>query len=313
MADRAAPPKSVPSPPASSLAGKRIVITRAVAQSSELFFGLQQRHAIPLPLPLVSFSPPQDYSSLDAALSRWREFDWVLFTSANAVQSVVTRSAATSISVQKIDNHPRIAAVGPATNEEATRAGFIVDHVAKTHLGVALAEELASELQSFCSRRCSDRPSQNAANQDVDGKEHPGEKSVFLPRSDRANPDLPAALRRLGARVTEVVAYRTLPPADIDRDHATKIIAQEADAAIFFSPSAVNNLAELIGKTSLVGRQDKMIFAAVGPVTTAALRKQGIDRVITAADTTAQSIIDALESHFTKNATHKPIAGAKHG
>jgi uroporphyrinogen-III synthase len=313
VADPSASSRPAPSGAASSLAGKRIVITRAALQSSELFEKLLERSAIPASLPLVSFSAPQDYAPLDAALRRWQEFDWVLFTSANAVESVVSRSAATNISVQQMDNRPRIAAVGPATNEEATRAGLLVDHVAKTHLGVALAEELASELQSSCSGRSSDRPSQNAAKEGINAKQHQREKSVFLPRSDRANPDLPAALRRLGANVTEVVAYRTLPPANVDRDHATKIIAREADAALFFSPSAVNNLAELIGKVSLVGLQNKMIFAAVGPVTAAALREQGIERIITAADTTAQSIIEALESHFAKHSAHKPIAGAKHG
>ncbi len=82
----------------SSLAGKRIVITRAVAQSSELFEKLLERRAIPISLPLVSFPGPHDCAALDAALRRWQEFDWVLFTSANAVQSVVARGAESGVS-----------------------------------------------------------------------------------------------------------------------------------------------------------------------------------------------------------------------
>src|ERR1700704_2142995 len=116
MADPAAPAS-----PLSSLAGKRIVITRAVAQSSELFEKLLEHRASPISLPLVSFTGPQDFRALDAALRAWQEFDWVLFTSANAVQSVVARSAVSGVSLHQPGKMPRIAAVGPATKSEVAR------------------------------------------------------------------------------------------------------------------------------------------------------------------------------------------------
>ena len=287
MADPAA---SVSSSARSSLTSKRIVITRAVAQSSELLEKLAQRRAIPIRLPLVSFSPPQDYAALDTALRNWRAFDWVLFTSANAVQSVVARAAALSITLGRADHRPSIAAVGPATKQEATKANVTVDHVAHTHLGVALANELASKLRN---------------------------KNVFLPRSDRANPDLPAALKKFGAKLTEVIAYRTLPPSNVCRDRVTRVMQQEADAAVFFSPSAVHNLADLIGKQALNELQSRMAIAAVGPVTSAALREYGIQRIVMAADTTTNAVIDALESHFAAQSasvpTHQPAPGAHRG
>jgi uroporphyrinogen-III synthase len=270
--------------PRSSLAGKRIVITRAAAQSSELFEKLLEYKASPISLPLVSFSEPQDFNALDAALRGWQEFDWVLFTSANAVQSVVARGAASGVSLQQPGKMPQIAAVGPATKEEAARSGLAVDHVAKTHLGVALAQELAPQLR---------------------------DQRVFLPRSDRANPDLRVALQQLGAKVTEVVAYRTLAPSDVDRERVTQVIGRGADAAIFFSASAVHNLADLIGKQAMTELQDRITVAAVGPVTSAALREYGVDRAVVAADTTATALIEALKSHFAFGAK-QPVRGAKH-
>jgi uroporphyrinogen-III synthase len=212
-----------------------------------------------------------------------------LFTSANAVQSVVSRRVALSLAtaLEQAGERPCIAAVGPATKDAADQFGLYVDHIAKTHLGLALAEELASHLRH---------------------------QNVFLPRSDRANPDLPAALKKFGAQVTEVVAYRTLPPSDVDRERVTKVLGQETDAAIFFSPSAVHNLADLIGKQALTELQDKIGIAAVGPVTSAALRECGIHQVVTASDTTAVQVIEALESHFAAIACgKKTLAGAKHG
>jgi len=197
----------------------------------------------------------------------------VLFTSANAVQSVAQRAASKNLGVLRQSSRPQIAAVGPATNEAAVKAGLHVTHVAKTHLGLALAQELAQQLRN---------------------------KSVFLPRSDRANPDLPAALKKLGATITEVVAYHTLPPTNVDRARVTEVLDENSDAALFFSPSAVNNLADLIGRESLVALQNKIAIAAVGPVTAAALRDHGVTNIVTAADTTADAVMSALENYFIK-------------
>jgi uroporphyrinogen-III synthase len=268
---------------ASALFGHRIVITRAVEQSSDLVTKLERRGAIPISLPLVAFSTPENFAPLDAALHRWQEFDWVLFTSANAVQSVAQRASTTNLGILRPSSRPQIAAVGPATNQAAVKAGLHVTHVAKTHLGLALAEELAQQLRN---------------------------KSVFLPRSDRANPDLPAALKKLDANVTEVVAYHTLPPSNVDRARVTEVLDENSDAALFFSPSAVNNLADLIGRESLTALQNKIAIAAVGPVTAAALRDHGVTNLITAADTTAEAVIAALESHFARQ--EKKLASANH-
>jgi uroporphyrinogen III methyltransferase / synthase len=284
VADRAALRNS-----ASPLFGRRIVITRAVEQSSDLVATLERRGAIPISLPLVTFSIPDNFAPLDAALCRWQEFDWVLFTSANAVQAVAQRAAVTNLDILRQSNRPQIAAVGPATNDAAVEAGLHVAHVAKTHLGTALAEELAQELHN---------------------------KSVLLPRSDRANPDLPAALKKLAANITEVIAYHTLPPRDVDRVRATKVLDENSDAVLFYSPSAVKNLADLLGRESLAQLQNKIIIAAVGPVTTAALHDHGVTKNITASNTTTDAIISALENHFTKlthseKTTH--ASGVTHG
>jgi uroporphyrinogen-III synthase len=273
----------------SNLFGHRIVITRAVEQSSDLVTKLERSGAIPISLPLVAFSTPENFAPLDAALHRWQEFDWVLFTSANAVQSIAQRAAATNSGILRPSSRPLIAAVGPATNEAAIKAGWLVTHVATTHLGIALAEELALQLRN---------------------------KSVFLPRSDRANPDLPAALKKLGANVTEVIAYHTLPPSNIDRARVTEVLDENSDAALFFSPSAVNNLADLIGRESLAALQNKIAIAAVGPVTAAALRDHGVTNLTIAADTTADAVISALENHFTQQEnleTRNQVSGASHG
>jgi uroporphyrinogen-III synthase len=269
---------------ASPLTGKRVVITRAAPQSSELVERLTKRGAIPISLPLVSFAAPQDYAPLDVALLEFQKFDWVLFTSANAVRSVVTRRSALRGDVDPSGKLPHVAVVGPATREEAEKAGFSVEYVARTHLGVALAEELGERLRA---------------------------QSVFLPRSDRANPDLPAALRRLGAKVTEVVAYRTVRPSDTEQERVDRVVRAGADAVLFFSPTAVHNFTELAGREQVGVLQNTLALVAIGPVTAGALRESGVQRIVMAADTTASAVVAALEQHFA--GTRKQSAtGAKH-
>ena len=65
----------------SSLAGKRVVITRAPRQSIELLEKLAALGALPESLPLVAFAAPEDYRPMDAALDQLENFDWIIFTS----------------------------------------------------------------------------------------------------------------------------------------------------------------------------------------------------------------------------------------
>jgi uroporphyrinogen-III synthase len=134
--------------------------------------------------------------------------------------------------------------------------------------------------------------------------------NVILPRSDRANPDLPAALESQGARVTEVIAYRTLRPTEVEGESLREIVQGQADAILFFSPSAVQHFVQLFGAEESRALQEKLAITAVGPVTANALREAGILRTVVAADTTAASVIEALEKHFAGKVKQAP-AGAK--
>ena len=84
----------------------------------------------------------------------------------------------------------------------------------------------------------------------------------------------------------------------------------EADAILFFSPSAVHHFSGLFGGEKLPSLQDKLALTAVGPVTANALREAGVQRMVTAADTTSASVIEALEERFS-GALNPAQAGAK--
>ena len=168
-----------------SLAGKCVILTRPAEQSAEWVRVLESCGAEVLLLPAVRIVPPETWSLLDRELLRLEEFDWVLFTSRNAVRFVSERLKNLSCALCCDGSGPRVAAVGQATAEAARKAGWTLDCVAPDQSGDSLAHELR---ESLAGRR------------------------VLLPRSDRADDVLPIALEKNGAKFREAVAYLNLAP-----------------------------------------------------------------------------------------------------
>ncbi len=268
----------------STLAGKRVVVTRSAEQCESLCSDLQARGATSILLPLISFAPPEDFAPLDTALCDLSQFDWLFLTSQNVLRSLLERCASLKISLADAAGNVRIAAVGPTTAYAANDAGLTITHVAANHQGLALAEELHAEMLGC---------------------------RVFLPRSDRANSELPEALRQLGAEVVEAVAYRTVRPGDPDPAVLSAVSDGHADAILFFSPTAVLHFRDLLGESKFRTVQEKAVFAAIGPVTARALQDAGAERIVSAKDTTVPSVIAVLEKYFA--GAKQPLAGAKRG
>jgi uroporphyrinogen III methyltransferase / synthase len=253
------------------LAGKRVIITRAVEQARDLKERLENLGATVLLLPGVSFSEPADVTELDQAIHSLESFDWILFTSVNAVRFFAGRRRKLNI-VPGERTKPRCAAVGPATASAAAAEGFMIDYVAKEFLGAALAQEMRASLAG---------------------------KRVVLPRSDRAGRDLPDALKAAGAEVTEVVTYHTGGVGAADPSVVDAMRDGRVDVVSFFSPSAVENLRGEFGAEVLRRLGERGAIAAVGPVTAAALRKAGLPVAILAAEATAESMTTAIVRHFS--------------
>lgn len=259
----------------SPLAGKRIVVTRTREQSEHLCRELDARGATVRIIPMISFAAAEDPAPLDAALCNLAQFDWLLLTSQNVVRALVQGCRSLGLAFPPPSGSMRIAAVGKGTAAAAEQAGWQITYISKRQQGLALADELAPQLAG---------------------------RSVFLPRSALANPDLPGALRRYGARVTDVVAYRNLRPTPTGEGGFAEIARGDVDAILLFSPSAVRHLAICIGADRLRELQQRVTCAAIGPVTAGALREAGIERIVISREPTVSGILEALVEHWTQGA-----------
>ena len=267
------------------LAGKRVVVTRALEQSQSLVDALREAGAEPVLLPLVTFAPADNVPEIDRHLKIGVQFDWLFLTSQNALRVLQERCASLGRPLEEVFAGVKIAAVGPATADAVRAAGLPVAYLSNEHNGAALANELGGELRG---------------------------KRVFLPRSDRANPELITVLERHGAKVTPVVAYNTVSPTGELLEKCGTVFRGQADAVLFFSPSAVHHLRDLLGPQRFRDLGHRTIFVAIGPVSADALNAEGIGRTLVAADSTVSAAVAALSDYFAKTGQQLP-AGAKQG
>jgi len=269
------------------LKGKRVMLTRAAEHSEEWVRALESRGAEVILLPSIRIAQPETWSLLDRELLRLDEFDWVLFTSRNAVRFVAERlgELSSDLAVQTA-RCPHVAAVGQATAEAIQQKGWKVDCVAPSQTGDSLAEELRESLAG---------------------------KRVLLPRSDRADDRMPLALEKIGARVREVVAYHTLAPKSFDHAVAGRLRRGEIDWIVFASPSAFHNLSDALGAKELAALSPRVHFLAIGPTTGRALREAGVHVELEAASPSAEGVSKALVEYYLPGHLSGEAAGPSTG
>lgn len=251
------------------LAGRRIVVTRRPGQASALVQALRDRGAEVIEVPAIETAPSEDTGPLDEALGRIEGYDWVAFTSANAVRAVRDRLSALGLAPAIGPRGPRIAVVGASTSE-ALRVAFPDDVVALEPAGEPGAAGL---LRAFARTGCA-------------------EGRVLLPASSRARDDLPRGLRELGVTVDVVEAYRTVEPAGL-AEAVTHCFDKGFGVVTFASPSAVEGFVAAAG-----ARAAGLPAVVIGPTTEAAARAAGLDVRAVARPSTAEGLVAALERLF---------------
>src|SRR5207342_3055531 len=107
------------------LFGRRIVVTRSREQAGELVEMLEERGAEAIQAPTIRIAPPEDMAALDRACADAGAYDWIVFTSANAVDYFMQRVLANG-DVRDLKG-ARICAIGPSTAQRVSRYGIRVD------------------------------------------------------------------------------------------------------------------------------------------------------------------------------------------
>lgn len=256
---------------AQPLRGRRIVLTRPLTRSGDFEEYVRALGGEPVLAPAIEIVAPESWTIPDAALRRVGTYDWLAFTSANAVRMLVDRAHAIGVARDHLRSR-RLAVVGPAT-ASVVRSSLRQPDFAPT---VSTAEVLGEEFVDVRNAR------------------------ILLPRGSLADDTLPATLRARGAFVDEIIVYRTVPGSGIP-DIAAGVRESAIDALLFASASAVRFVADaLAADTATTGprRQRWPVAACLGPVTASAARACGFQSVVVADDTTQNDLIDAVARWF---------------
>jgi uroporphyrinogen-III synthase len=247
-----------------TLQGRTIVVTRAIHQAAPLVDALEQRGARVLAISTIAIAPVDDVDHIDATLGELKSFDWIVFTSANAVDATFARLSTLG---KVLPSGLGVAAVGPSTAQALIDRGVTAPHLPMTFGG----EQLAAALPSLAGKR------------------------VLMPRGDIARAATLRAFEEAGASVVPLTVYRNVPCEMSAGDRAA--LAGTIDAITFTSPSTARGLADALGP-DVHALLRRTVAACIGPTTAAALQAFGIANPLVSREATTASLVAALEERF---------------
>ena len=252
------------------LAGKRVLVTRALHQASKLSDGLRALGAVPVEVPVLEIQPPASFDALDSALRDLDSYDWLILTSANTVRALAERAATLELEVLQTSSL-QVGAVGEATAAAVRKTGIQITFVPESYVAESLIEGMLAGRQNG-----------------VEGQR------ILLARAAVARDVIPDALRAAGAVVDVIDAYRNVLPESAP-GLLRNAIAEGLDAATFTSSSSVSHLAEAAQAAGVVFPFAGIPAVSIGPITSQSLRDQGWEPAAEANPSDIPGLIVAVE------------------
>ena len=238
---------------------KRILITRPRAQAGDFATNLRAAGFEPIFFPVIEIQTVENNVALERALSKLECYDWLVFTSVNAVDVVFD-------AIGRIATFPKVAAIGPKTVKALQSHGIVPDFVPEEYIAESILPGLG----------------------DLRGK------WVLLPRAEIARKALPEAIFEAGGIPHEISVYKTLPAEPSSEGLAA--LRSGVDIVTLTSPSTVHNLLAIARQNGLdpIELPGNPLFACIGPITEQAAREEGLTNLVTATEYTTEGLIDAI-------------------
>jgi len=241
----------------------KILITRPRAQADEFAEKLRAAGFEPIFFPVIEIQPIGNNVALDRALEKLNCYEWVVFTSVNAVEVVFDKY---SVFFLKENAGVKFAAIGPKTAEALQACGITPDFVPDEYVAEAILPGLG----------------------DLQGK------WVLLPRAEIARKALPEAIAVAGGIAHEIAVYKTLPAQpDFDGVAALK---SGVDVVTLTSPSSIQNFVAICKQNGLdpLNLPNNPLFACIGPITEQAAKNEGLFNIVVAKEYTTERLMKVI-------------------
>ncbi len=253
------------------LMGKRIVVTRAREQASDLVKQLSDLGAECLECPTIKVVPPDDWKPLDAAIENISSYDWLVFTSVNGVNYFFERLFSKGKDARALGKL-NTAVIGPATERRLFKFGLKSDIVPKSYRAESIIEAFGNE--------------------DVNGKK------ILLPRAKEARPILPVELTKMGAAVDEITSYYTKEVPDSADLLLKRLKENTIDLITFTSSSTVKNFKAILPDNIFETQMKDITIACIGPITADTAKNLGFDVHIVANSFTIPGLCEAILDYY---------------
>lgn len=241
----------------------KILITRPRAQADDFAEKLRSAGFEPFFFPVIEIQPIGNNVALERALEKLNCYEWVVFTSVNAVDVVFNEH---SVFFLKENAGVRFAAIGPKTAEALRKYSIEPDFVPVEYVAEAILPGLG----------------------DLQGK------WVLLPRAEIARKALPEAIADAGGIAHEIAVYKTLPTEPAPEGIA--VLKSGVDVVTLTSPSTVQNFVAICKQNGLdpLNLPNNPLFACIGPITEQAAREEGLTRLIVAKEYTTEGLMEII-------------------
>ncbi len=241
-------PSNIFSPPVSStklpLAGKTILVTRSVGQSSYFAELLIEFGANVVEMPALEIGPPSSWDGLDNAIANLSSFNWLVLTSTNGVEYFFERLFAQGKDARALTD-VKIAVVGEKTAQCLNKHCIQADFIPPNFVADSLVEDFPEKLVN---------------------------QKILFPRVESGGREiLVKELTQKGAEVIEVPAYQSCCPSNIPPSAELALQSGNIDIITFASSKTVQffcQLATRVFPENAIGScLEGICIASIGPQT----------------------------------------------
>ena len=254
------------------LFGKRILVTRAREQASDLSRIIESLGGEAYEYPSIKIAEVEDKSYLDKAITEAATYGWLIFTSVNGVKFFFKRMQELKKDIRSL-GAVKICAIGPVTKKHLEDKGLLVDYMPEKFVAEKVLEGLTPLLKK-------------------------GDK-ILLPRADLARPILVQTLIDQGMDVNEVVAYNTLAENQNQEEIINILQEKKIHLITFTSSSTVTNFLKIFDDEE---RRNQLLegvkIACIGPITAATAEDQGLKPDFVAEDYTIEGLIEVIKKNL---------------
>lgn len=247
--------------------GKKIVVTRARAQASIMVDKITELGGEAIEFPSIIIRPVENLNLLYRALKDIRHYNWLIFTSVNAVDIFFTALKAQDMDIRDLYGI-KIAAIGAVTRDKIIDRGLKVDVVPDEFVAEGMIKALSGRIK-------------------------PGDW-ILLPRALGARNILPEAIKSVGAHVNEVIIYEAVPNGEAGSNILESIKSGQVEFITFTSSSTVSNFVNIIGWQNVETINRCCKIACIGPITANTAGEHGLKVDIIAKQYTIDGLIEAI-------------------